>query len=108
MTFLLEDIKPLVKTGIEDAYISARLDIVAEQITQFVGSSTVSKWTTTPASVKLAAAKLVSHWYEMEDHDEAMSSESMSNYSRSVKLGESGMPESVEALLKPLRRIESI
>ena len=108
MTFTLEDIKPLVKAGVADEFITPRLDAAAEQITQYVGAPTVAKWTSTPASAKLAAAKLISHWYEQEDHDEAMSSESMSNYSRSLKLGESGMPESIEALLKPLRRIEAI
>ena len=108
MTLVFDNVKPLLKAGVDETFASARLEAAAEQIAQYVGVKTVAKWTAIPASANLAAAKLLSHWFEQEDHDEAMASETLSNASRSLKLGESGMPESVEAVLKPLRRIEAI
>lgn len=112
MNLTVENIKPYTVTftnvTLSDEIIAAYVPAVSDLIKNYVGSS-ADEWTeTVPASVNLAAAHLIKHLVEQGDHDEAMSSESTGNSSRSLSnIGDSGLPKSVESFLNMYRRIEA-
>lgn len=111
MNLAAENIKPytvaFTNASLSDDIIAAYIPAVSDLIQNYVGS-VAEEWTeTVPAGVNLAAAHLIKHFVEQGDHDEAMSSESTGNSSRSLSnIGTSGFPKSVEAMLNPYRRIE--
>ena len=94
--------------SIDDTLVDAFVEVAAEQIEQFVGAITVSKWTAVPAIVNFAAAKLIKMWTEQNERETGVSSETRSSSSQTYTMGESGLPVEIEVLLKPLRRIEAI
>lgn len=93
---------------IDNAVVDTFVEVAAEQIEQFVGKITVSKWTTVPAMVNFAAAKLIKMWTEENSRETGVSSETRSSFSQSYQKGKSGLPVEIEVLLIPLQRLEPI